>query len=87
MDTTRPSGSISCSTSGDERGHGHSTRFQPPREDWESLFCAHGMKHPLPRMHMLDGFNEGWIRFEAPPMRSFAGASNASNSTRYSKRW
>ena len=22
------------------------------------------MKNPLPRMRMLDGFNEGWIEFE-----------------------
>jgi NAD(P)H dehydrogenase (quinone) len=22
------------------------------------------MKHPLPRIRMLDGFNEGWIDFE-----------------------
>jgi hypothetical protein len=22
------------------------------------------MKNPLPRMRMLDGFNEGWISFE-----------------------
>jgi hypothetical protein len=22
------------------------------------------MKEPLPRMRMLDGFNEGWIAFE-----------------------
>jgi hypothetical protein len=22
------------------------------------------MKEPLPRMRMLDGFNEGWITFE-----------------------
>jgi len=30
----------------------------------EALFRAQGMKHPLPRMRMLDGFNEGWIDFE-----------------------
>jgi hypothetical protein len=22
------------------------------------------MKNPEPRIHMLDGFNEGWIKFE-----------------------
>jgi len=22
------------------------------------------MKHPLPRIRMIDGFNEGWIDFE-----------------------
>jgi NAD(P)H dehydrogenase (quinone) len=34
-----------------------------PRSDWEGLFRAQGMKNPTPRMQMLDGFNEGWIRF------------------------
>lgn len=34
------------------------------RRDWESRFISQGMKHPLPRMRMLDGFNEGWICFE-----------------------
>lgn len=36
------------------------------REGWEALFRAQGMKNPLPRMQMLDGFNEGWIEFESP---------------------
>jgi len=36
------------------------------REDWEALFRSQGMRNPLPRMRMLDGFNEGWIRFEGP---------------------
>jgi NAD(P)H dehydrogenase (quinone) len=35
-----------------------------PRESWEELFRAQGMKNPTPRMQMLDGFNEGWIDFE-----------------------
>jgi uncharacterized protein YbjT (DUF2867 family) len=34
------------------------------RESWEDLFRAQGMKNPLPRMRMLDGFNEGWIEFQ-----------------------
>ena len=34
-----------------------------PRESWEGLFRSQGMKNPLPRMQMLDGFNEGWIDF------------------------
>ncbi|MPW20975.1 NAD(P)H-binding protein [Paraburkholderia sp. CNPSo 3157] len=37
-----------------------------PRGEWEALFRAQGMKNPLPRMQMLDGFNEGWIEFEVP---------------------
>lgn len=36
-----------------------------PREQWEAIFRSQGMYHPLPRIHMLDGFNEGWIDF--PP--------------------
>lgn len=37
-----------------------------PRESWEAQFRAQGMRNPLPRMRMLDGFNEGWIEFDAP---------------------
>ena len=35
-----------------------------PRESWEHLFKSQGMKNPLPRIRMIDGFNEGWIDFE-----------------------
>jgi len=35
-----------------------------PRETWEPLFKTQGMKNPLPRIQMLDGFNQGWIEFE-----------------------
>ena len=34
------------------------------RETWEALFRSQGMKEPMPRMRMLDGFIEGWIAFE-----------------------
>lgn len=34
-----------------------------PRDQWESIFRSQGMKNPLPRMQMLDGFNAGWIDF------------------------
>ncbi|QBR02575.1 NmrA family NAD(P)-binding protein [Paraburkholderia pallida] len=37
------------------------------RQTWEELFRSQGMKHPVPRMRMLDGFNEGWIDFERHP--------------------
>jgi NAD(P)H dehydrogenase (quinone) len=40
-----------------------------PRETWEGLFRSQGMKNPLPRIQMLDGFNEGWIEFEAGNVR------------------
>ena len=35
-----------------------------PRDRWKALFRDQGMKNPLPRLQMLDGFNEGWIEFE-----------------------
>jgi NAD(P)H dehydrogenase (quinone) len=35
-----------------------------PRETWGSLFKSQGMNNPEPRIQMLDGFNEGWIKFE-----------------------
>jgi len=35
-----------------------------PRDKWEALFTSQKMKHPKPRIEMLDGFNEGWIDFE-----------------------
>ena len=38
-----------------------------PRETWFSLFEAQGMRHPEPRIQMLDGFNHGWICFEGEP--------------------
>jgi NAD(P)H dehydrogenase (quinone) len=34
-----------------------------PRDRWESIFRAQGMKNPAPRMQMIDGFNAGWIDF------------------------
>jgi NAD(P)H dehydrogenase (quinone) len=45
-----------------------------PRESWEALFKSQGMKNPMPRIRMLDGFNEGWIDFE----RGEAGAIRGS---------
>ncbi|MFK4448092.1 uncharacterized protein YbjT (DUF2867 family) [Caballeronia udeis] len=35
-----------------------------PRDAWEEMFRAQGMKNPGPRMQMLDGFNEGWLKFD-----------------------
>ena len=35
------------------------------RSTWEELFRSQGMKNPLPRIRMVDGFNEGWIDFES----------------------
>jgi NAD(P)H dehydrogenase (quinone) len=36
-----------------------------PRGQWETLFRSQGMKNPMLRVRMIDGFNEGWIEFEA----------------------
>jgi NAD(P)H dehydrogenase (quinone) len=36
-----------------------------PRDQWETLFRSQGMKNPMPRIRMVDGFNEGWIDFES----------------------
>jgi uncharacterized protein YbjT (DUF2867 family) len=44
-----------------------------PRESWEALFKSQGMKNPLARMRMLDGFNEGWIEFEKGKAASLKG--------------
>jgi NAD(P)H dehydrogenase (quinone) len=35
-----------------------------PRETWGALFRSQGTRDPMPRIQMLDGFNEGWIAFE-----------------------
>ena len=46
-----------------------------PRSTWEKLFRSQGMKNPLTRMRMLDGFNEGWIDFESGPQGSRKGST------------
>ena len=33
------------------------------RQDWEKSFRSQGMQNPIPRIQMLDGFNQGWIHF------------------------
>ncbi|MFC7297939.1 NmrA family NAD(P)-binding protein [Herminiimonas aquatilis] len=44
---------------------GHPVSINPvPRDTWETLFQSQGMQFPMPRIRMLDGFNEGWIDFE-----------------------
>jgi NAD(P)H dehydrogenase (quinone) len=45
-----------------------------PRETWGSLFKSQGMKDPIPRIQMLDGFNEGWIEFERGEAGSMKGS-------------
>ena len=48
-----------------------------PRNTWETLFRGQGMKNPLPRMRMLDGFNEGWIDFPGNGDLALKGAVSA----------
>jgi NAD(P)H dehydrogenase (quinone) len=43
------------------------------RDSWEALFKSQGMNHPIPRIQMLDGFNEGWIEFEGGSTGSLKG--------------
>jgi uncharacterized protein YbjT (DUF2867 family) len=44
---------------------GHPVRAEEvPRETWGALFRSQGIKDPMPRMRMLDGFNEGFLAFE-----------------------
>jgi NAD(P)H dehydrogenase (quinone) len=45
-----------------------------PRESWEALFKSQGMNNPIPRIRMLDGFNEGWIDFEHGEAESQKGS-------------
>jgi uncharacterized protein YbjT (DUF2867 family) len=44
-----------------------------PRDGWEALFRSQGAKNPVPRIQMLDGFNEGWIDFEGGAAESSKG--------------
>ncbi|MGY2171311.1 NAD(P)H-binding protein [Pseudomonas gingeri] len=39
------------------------------RDTWQALFSSQGMNNPLPRMQMIDGFNEGWIEFAGEPRK------------------
>ncbi|WP_397453458.1 NmrA family NAD(P)-binding protein [Pseudomonas sp. NA-150] len=37
------------------------------RDTWHELFSAQGMNNPMPRIQMIDGFNQGWIKFAGEP--------------------
>ncbi|HVJ42026.1 MAG TPA: NmrA family NAD(P)-binding protein [Dongiaceae bacterium] len=53
---------------------GRPVRAEPvARATWEDLFRRQGMKNPLPRMQMLDGFNQGWIAFEGDAAATVKG--------------
>ena len=47
-----------------------------PRTAWEARFREQGMRHPEPRMRMLDGFNEGWIAFDPQSPRLRKGTTS-----------
>ncbi len=57
------------------RALGHPVVAQTiPHDQWDTLFREQGMRNPLPRTRMLEGFNEGWIAFEsAAPLRGVEG--------------
>jgi uncharacterized protein YbjT (DUF2867 family) len=46
-----------------------------PRETWETIFRAQGTRNPLPRIRMIDGFNEGWIAFHNQGQSSVKGTT------------
>ncbi|MBZ9758150.1 NAD(P)H-binding protein [Mesorhizobium sp. ESP6-5] len=50
-----------------------------PRETWDALFRAQGMRNPLPRIRMLDGFNEGWIDFPEEDRDVLKGRTSAAD--------
>lgn len=59
---------------------GHPVRVESvPREDWERIFRAQGARNPLPRMRMLDGFNEGWITFRNDGRSALKGTTPLEN--------
>jgi uncharacterized protein YbjT (DUF2867 family) len=55
---------------------GHTVKAEPvSRAVWEQLFRDQGMTNPLPRIQMLDGFNQGWIAFGDPSAEKMTGAT------------
>ncbi|MDE1181618.1 NmrA family NAD(P)-binding protein [Paraburkholderia sp.] len=58
---------------------GRKVTAQPvPRDQWEAIFRAQGTDWPTPRIEMIDGFNRGWIEFEA-----FGVNERVTGTTRY----
>jgi len=47
-----------------------------PRARWEEVFRTQGMKNPMPRIQMIEGFNEGWIEFEVGREGSVKGQTS-----------
>jgi NAD(P)H dehydrogenase (quinone) len=46
-----------------------------PRNTWEPTFRAQGAQNPIPRIQMLDGFNEGWLVFEGGDVEQRRGGT------------
>jgi uncharacterized protein YbjT (DUF2867 family) len=46
-----------------------------PRNGWEALFQSQGMKYPMARIRMIDGFNEGWVEFEGGQAEHLKGGT------------
>ena len=46
-----------------------------PHAEWDAIFRAQGMTNPLPRIQMINGFNEGWITFGAPGAERLRGTT------------
>lgn len=58
---------------------GHSVQARVvPKDTWDGLFRSQGMQHPTARIRMLDGFNEGWIAFEAGGTERLVGSTSLS---------
>ncbi|HSI10825.1 MAG TPA: NmrA family NAD(P)-binding protein [Chthoniobacter sp.] len=56
---------------------GHPVKMDPiPRVEWEARFRAQGIRHPEPRISMLDGFNEDWIEFQRSGTEHRLGTRN-----------
>ena len=53
-----------------------------PRASWEELFRSQGMKNPILRIRMVDGFNEGWINFESGPEGTKKGTTTLTSALR-----
>lgn len=53
-----------------------------PRASWEELFRSQGMKNPILRIRMVDGFNEGWIEFESGQEGSRKGTTTLASALR-----
>ena len=59
----------------DAFGHEVRTHFIA-QDEWDGLFRAQGASNPLPRIQMIQGFNEGWIDFEGGECEQWKGETS-----------